>query len=125
MFGGTALEESGSKVRVAPEQVTNYSLAVRKAWVTGPDRAVGRKKGTKLCDRVSVTDTRTSPRRWRGRPTCCATFRDWKAPARAARGQEPLSTPQVMPLAQVGGGWRGCRFWTTMVSRTFLVVGPV
>jgi hypothetical protein len=42
-------------VRVLPEQVTNYSLAARKAWVTGPDRRVGRRKGTKLCDRVSVT----------------------------------------------------------------------
>jgi hypothetical protein len=30
-------------------------LAARKAWVTGPDRAVGRKKGTKLYDRISVT----------------------------------------------------------------------
>jgi hypothetical protein len=49
------LEKSGSKVRVTPEQVTNYSLAARKAWVTGPDRAVGRRKGTKLTDRVSVT----------------------------------------------------------------------
>jgi hypothetical protein len=49
------LEESGSMTRVTPEQVTNFSLAARKAWVTGPDRAVGRKKGTKLCDRVSVT----------------------------------------------------------------------
>jgi hypothetical protein len=49
------IEESGSKVRVTPEQITNYSLAARKAWVTGPDRAVGRKKGTKLYDRISVT----------------------------------------------------------------------
>jgi hypothetical protein len=49
------LEESGAKTRVTPEQVTNFSLAARKAWVTGPDRAVGRKKGTKLYDRVSVT----------------------------------------------------------------------
>jgi hypothetical protein len=49
------LEASGSKVRVTPEQVTNFSLAARKAWVTEPDRAVGRRKGTKLCDRVSVT----------------------------------------------------------------------
>jgi hypothetical protein len=49
------LEDSGSMTRVAPEQVTNFSLAARKAWVTGPDRAVGRKKGTKLCDRVSMT----------------------------------------------------------------------
>ena len=49
------LEESGLKVRVTPEQITNFSLAARKAWVTEPDRAVGRRKGTKLSDRVSVT----------------------------------------------------------------------
>jgi hypothetical protein len=49
------LEESGAKVHVTTEQITNYSLAARKAWVTGPDRAVGRKKGTKLYDRISVT----------------------------------------------------------------------
>ncbi len=49
------LQNSGGKVRVTPEQVTNYSLAARKAWVTGPERAVGRRKGTKLTDRVSVT----------------------------------------------------------------------
>ena len=56
--GGTflvRLEVSGRSVRVLPEAVTNFSLAARKAWVTGPDRAVGRRKGTKLCDRVSVT----------------------------------------------------------------------
>ena len=49
------LEKSGAKVRATPEQITNFSLAARKAWVTGPDRAVGRRKGTKLTDRVSVT----------------------------------------------------------------------
>lgn len=49
------LEESGLKVRVPSDQVTNFSLAARKAWATEPDRAVGRRKGTKLYDRVSVT----------------------------------------------------------------------
>ena len=49
------LDGSGVKVRLLPEEVSNYSLAARKAWVTGPDRAVGRRKGTRLCDRVSVT----------------------------------------------------------------------
>jgi hypothetical protein len=49
------LEGPGLKVRATPEQITNFSLAARKAWVTEPDRAVGRRKGTKLCDRVSVT----------------------------------------------------------------------
>ncbi len=49
------LEESEVQVRVPAEQATNYSLAARKAWVTEPDRAVGRRKGTRLTDRVSVT----------------------------------------------------------------------
>jgi hypothetical protein len=49
------LEQSALKLRVLPEQVTNFSLAARKAWVTEPERAVGRRKGTKLYDRVSVT----------------------------------------------------------------------
>lgn len=49
------LDDSGVEVRVAAAAVTNYSLAARKAWVTGPDRAVGRRKGTKLTDRISVT----------------------------------------------------------------------
>ncbi|MFI5461337.1 MAG: hypothetical protein ACHRXM_38535 [Isosphaerales bacterium] len=49
------LDGSRMKVRATPEQITNFSLAARKAWVTEPDRAVGRRKGTKLCDRVSVT----------------------------------------------------------------------
>jgi hypothetical protein len=49
------LEDAGLIVGVVSNDVTNFSLAARKAWVTGPDRAVGRKKGTKLTDRVSVT----------------------------------------------------------------------
>jgi hypothetical protein len=47
--------ELGVLVRVTADDVTNFSLAARKAWVTGPDRAVGRRKGTRLTDRVSVT----------------------------------------------------------------------
>jgi hypothetical protein len=49
------LEKSGGSVRLLPDQVTNFSLAARKAWATEPDRAVGRRKGTKLRDRVTVT----------------------------------------------------------------------
>lgn len=49
------LETSEKPVRVLPEAVTNYSLAARKAWVTEPNRGVGRRKGTRLSDRVSVT----------------------------------------------------------------------
>lgn len=49
------LEDSGQKVMVVPEEVTNLSLAARKAWVSLPDRRVGRPKGMRFCDRVSVT----------------------------------------------------------------------
>jgi uncharacterized protein (DUF4415 family) len=45
----------GSDVEAAVEDVTNLSLAARKAWESMPDRRVGRPKGTRLCDRVSVT----------------------------------------------------------------------
>jgi hypothetical protein len=48
------LDSSGEVVRALAIEVTNYSLAARKAWVTEPRRPVGRKKGTKLNDRVSV-----------------------------------------------------------------------
>jgi uncharacterized protein (DUF4415 family) len=49
------LEDSGQKVLVAPEEATNLSLAARKAWVSMPDRHVGRPKGMRFCDRISVT----------------------------------------------------------------------
>lgn len=49
------LEDSGQRVLVASEEVTNLSLAARKAWVSMPDRHVGRPKGMRFCDRVSVT----------------------------------------------------------------------
>jgi hypothetical protein len=49
------LDDATRGLWVPAATVTNYSLAARKAWVTGPDRPVGRHKGTKLCDRVSVT----------------------------------------------------------------------
>jgi hypothetical protein len=35
--------------------VTNYSLAARKAWARMPDRRVGRPRGSRVCDRLSVT----------------------------------------------------------------------
>ena len=47
---------SGSNcVSVAVSEFTNYSLAARKAWQNMPHRQVGRPKGTRVCDRVSVT----------------------------------------------------------------------
>ena len=49
------VEESAELLRVPAEEVVNFSLAARKAWKSMPDRRVGRPKGTRLCDRVSVT----------------------------------------------------------------------
>ena len=49
------LDGTGRTVRALVSEVTNYSLAARKAWVTDPERPVGRRKGTRLTDRVSVT----------------------------------------------------------------------
>jgi hypothetical protein len=48
------LQDSDRIVSLSADGVTNYSLAARKAWVTGPDRAVGRRKGSKVTDRVTV-----------------------------------------------------------------------
>src|SRR5207302_395276 len=49
------IEDSSRTVHVLPEAVTNYSLAARKAWMTEPGRRVGRRKGSRFCDKVSVT----------------------------------------------------------------------
>jgi uncharacterized protein (DUF4415 family) len=49
------LDESGELVAAAPELVTNFSLAARKAWNNMPNRRVGHPKGARHCDRVSVT----------------------------------------------------------------------
>ena len=49
------LAGSEERLRVTPDDVTNFSLAARKAWVSMPRRRVGRPKGLRLCDRVSVT----------------------------------------------------------------------
>jgi len=49
------VEESSEILRVPADAVVNFSLAARKAWKSMPDRRVGRPKGTRLCDRVSVT----------------------------------------------------------------------
>jgi uncharacterized protein (DUF4415 family) len=49
------LNESGELVAVASELVTNFSLAARKAWKNMPRRQVGRPRGARHCDRVSVT----------------------------------------------------------------------
>jgi hypothetical protein len=41
-------------VILSAEELTNYSLAARRAWRSMPDRKVGRPAGTKVSDRVSV-----------------------------------------------------------------------
>jgi hypothetical protein len=49
------LRESGELIVVVSESVTNFSLAARKAWKNMPHRHVGRPKGARHCDRISVT----------------------------------------------------------------------
>jgi hypothetical protein len=39
---------------VSTGEVTNYSLAARRAWRSMPDRKVGRPAGSRVSDRVSV-----------------------------------------------------------------------
>lgn len=46
---------AAAPVSVHDSDVTNYSLAARKAWENMPDRRVGRPKGSRTSDRVSVT----------------------------------------------------------------------
>lgn len=41
-------------VLVSSEELTNYSLAARRAWRSMPDRKVGRPTGSKVSDRISV-----------------------------------------------------------------------
>jgi len=47
--------EDGLLTLVTGDEITNYSLAARKAWKNMPSRRVGRPKGTSTTDRVSVT----------------------------------------------------------------------
>ena len=49
------LHETGELIALGSESVTNFSLAARKAWQHIPRRQVGRPKGARHCDRVSVT----------------------------------------------------------------------
>jgi hypothetical protein len=49
------LDDSGEIITVSTDLVTNFSLAARKAWQNMPERNVGRPKGSRVCDRVSVT----------------------------------------------------------------------
>ena len=49
------LLDEGTTESVKDSEVTNFSLAARKAWESMPERRVGRPKGTQTTDRVSVT----------------------------------------------------------------------
>ena len=49
------LENSIRRVLAEPWEVLNFSVAARKAWRSMPKRRVGRPKGMRSCDRVSVT----------------------------------------------------------------------
>jgi hypothetical protein len=45
----------GTRVRIPKGGFRNFSSAARKAWNAMPDRRVGRPKGSRTCDRISVT----------------------------------------------------------------------
>ena len=47
--------DTGKTVEYNSPDVCNYSLAARKAWIKMPGRRVGRPKGSRQCDRISVT----------------------------------------------------------------------
>lgn len=49
-----SLTEKDLTLLVSTEEVTNYSLAARRAWRSMPDRKVGRPAGSKVSDRISV-----------------------------------------------------------------------
>jgi len=47
--------ESGKHVNLDPREITNFSLAARKAWKSMPKRKVGRPRGSSVSNRISVT----------------------------------------------------------------------
>jgi hypothetical protein len=49
-----SLVQRDGSILVPNEDLTNYSLAARRAWRSMPDRKVGRPAGSKVSDRVSV-----------------------------------------------------------------------
>jgi hypothetical protein len=49
-----SLTQHNRAVLASIQDLTNYSLAARRAWRSMPDRKVGRPTGSKVSDRVSV-----------------------------------------------------------------------
>lgn len=47
--------DANEVIELRKDDVTNLSSAARKAWISMPNRQVGRPEGLKLCDRISVT----------------------------------------------------------------------
>ena len=45
----------GALITADPKDLTNFSLAARKAWKSMPNRRVGRPRGSSLSNRISVT----------------------------------------------------------------------
>lgn len=45
----------GALITADPTDLTNFSLAARKAWKSMPNRRVGRPRGSSLSNRISVT----------------------------------------------------------------------
>ena len=49
------LEDANEVLQLTDSEVTNFSLAARKAWKSMPHKRVGRPQGSRVCDRTSVT----------------------------------------------------------------------
>src|SRR5688500_15740405 len=49
------LENANEVLQLTDGEVTNFSLAARKAWKSMPHKRVGRPRGSRVCDRTSVT----------------------------------------------------------------------
>ena len=49
-----SLTKQDRTILVSSEDLTNFSLAARRAWQKMPDRKVGRPAGSKVSDRISV-----------------------------------------------------------------------
>ncbi len=47
--------DARAAIKIKLSEVTNFSAAARKAWLSMPERRVGRPKGSVSCDRISVT----------------------------------------------------------------------
>lgn len=49
------LNETSVELELAERDLTNYSLAARRAWKSMPNRRVGRPQGSTTTNRISVT----------------------------------------------------------------------